>query len=160
VPRTIEPGVRYKKKYVLPSGFIPGPNPPKIYDSFLFPAIHHVSALQNEGLVIWNAELDANFTSCPFFFLPVGMAPLSGLVGHHGKNGCRIYCLMPNGDARAYPDIPVGGRSTNDAWRPTRKAFDKSSSSLRREGKGIHAVVVVVDKVRYKEEKLVRKVKS
>ncbi|KAG1831174.1 hypothetical protein F4604DRAFT_2023567 [Suillus subluteus] len=52
------PGDRYKKKYVLPGGFIPGPNKPKNVDSFLFP-----------GLVYFD-----------------------GMVGHSGRNGCRLYC--------------------------------------------------------------------
>ncbi|KAG2746110.1 hypothetical protein P692DRAFT_20637784, partial [Suillus brevipes Sb2] len=49
------PGERYQKKYVLPGGFIPGPNNPKNVDSFIFPGMHHLSALQKEGLRIWNA---------------------------------------------------------------------------------------------------------
>jgi len=40
------PHLQYKKKHVLPGGFIPGK--PKIVDSFLFPGLHHVSALQSE----------------------------------------------------------------------------------------------------------------
>ena len=43
---------RYKKRYVLPGGFIPGPNKPKNVNSFLFPGFHHLAALQNEGLLI------------------------------------------------------------------------------------------------------------
>ena len=39
------PDERYKKKHVLPGGFIPGPNKPKNLDSFLFPGLHHLHAL-------------------------------------------------------------------------------------------------------------------
>ncbi|KAG2342178.1 hypothetical protein BDR05DRAFT_976597 [Suillus weaverae] len=60
------PDRRYKKKYVLPGGFIPGPNKPKNINSFLFPGMHHLAALQNE-----------------VYF--------DGMVGHSGKNGCRMY---------------------------------------------------------------------
>ncbi|KAG2751918.1 hypothetical protein P692DRAFT_20705709, partial [Suillus brevipes Sb2] len=49
------PGDRYKKKYILPGGFIPGPNKPKNVDLFLLPGMHHLSALQKEGLHIWDA---------------------------------------------------------------------------------------------------------
>ncbi|KZT28100.1 hypothetical protein NEOLEDRAFT_958717 [Neolentinus lepideus HHB14362 ss-1] len=42
------PDRRYKKKHVLPGGFIPGPNKPKMLDSFLFTGLHHVAALQKE----------------------------------------------------------------------------------------------------------------
>ena len=50
------PQVRYKKHYVLPGGVFPGPNPPKNSDSLLFPRLHHLSALQNQGLRIWDAQ--------------------------------------------------------------------------------------------------------
>ncbi|KAF9488108.1 hypothetical protein BDN71DRAFT_1485158 [Pleurotus eryngii] len=46
----IEPGTRYKKKYVIPGSVIPGPNKPKNTDSFLFPGLAHISAVQKEGL--------------------------------------------------------------------------------------------------------------
>ena len=57
---------RYKKAAVLFGGIIPGPNKPKIVESFLFPGLHHLSA----------------------------MAYINGLVGHQGKVGCRLYCPM------------------------------------------------------------------
>ncbi|KIK26896.1 hypothetical protein PISMIDRAFT_94090, partial [Pisolithus microcarpus 441] len=51
----LPPTKRYRKLHVCPGGFIPGPNKPKNVDSFLFPGLHHLAALQNEGLSIWNA---------------------------------------------------------------------------------------------------------
>ena len=93
------PDRRYKKKHVLIGGIIGGPNPPKIIDSYLFPAFHHLAAIQNDGLKIWDAQCDTTFISRPFLLFGcadfIGLAPISGLVGHHGKNGCRIYCAMP-----------------------------------------------------------------
>ena len=59
----LSPDDRYKKRHVLPGGFIPGPNKPKILDSFLFPGLHHVRALQIEGLHIWDAFRDEKFIS-------------------------------------------------------------------------------------------------
>lgn len=92
------PDARYKKKCVLPGSFIPGPNKPKIVDSFLFVGLHHLSALQREGLRIWDASRDITFISKPFLALATadgpGMTYLNGLVGHHGKNGCRLYCSI------------------------------------------------------------------
>jgi len=44
---------RYKIRNILPGGVIPGPNSPKNIESFLFPGLAHVSALQREGLPIW-----------------------------------------------------------------------------------------------------------
>lgn len=107
----LSPELRYKKKYVLPSGFIPGK--PKIVDSFLFPGLHHLSALQHEGIKIWDASEDVVFQSKPFFALGTadgpGMTYLNGLVGHHGKHGCRLYCPVtgrhkPNG-THYYPAL-------------------------------------------------------
>ncbi|KZT23109.1 hypothetical protein NEOLEDRAFT_1031232, partial [Neolentinus lepideus HHB14362 ss-1] len=46
----LSPDCRYKKKYVLPGGFIPGPNKPKNLDSFIFPGLFHIAGLQREGL--------------------------------------------------------------------------------------------------------------
>jgi hypothetical protein len=40
---------RYKKVGVLFGAVIPGPNKPKILESFLFPGLHHLSAIQKEG---------------------------------------------------------------------------------------------------------------
>jgi hypothetical protein len=101
------PDVRYKKRLVLPGGFIPGPNPPKITDSFLFPRVHHLSAIQNEGLQIWDAHRNEKFVSNPFLMVAcadvIGMASLSRLVGHHGKRGCRLYCAMPGHHKRNLP---------------------------------------------------------
>ncbi|KAF9440908.1 hypothetical protein P691DRAFT_792642 [Macrolepiota fuliginosa MF-IS2] len=45
----IAPDQQYKKCYIIPGGFIPGPNKPGNIESFLFPGLHHISALQQEG---------------------------------------------------------------------------------------------------------------
>ena len=95
----LSPDERYKKTHVLPGGFIPGPNKPKNIDSFLFPGLHHLCGLQREGLPIWDASSDRLFLSKLFLGLNTadgpGMAYLNGLVGHHGKHGCRLYCTVP-----------------------------------------------------------------
>ncbi|KAL1739491.1 hypothetical protein HDZ31DRAFT_77554, partial [Schizophyllum fasciatum] len=92
------PDKRYKKRYVLPAGFIPGPHKPGNLDSYLFPALWHLSALQHEGLRIWDASRDACFRSYPFLALVTadgpGMAAMNGFVGHHGKCHCRLYCPL------------------------------------------------------------------
>jgi hypothetical protein len=90
------PGDRYKKKYVLPGGFIPGPNKPKNVDSFLFPGMHHLAALQREGLNIWDARIDRTFLSYLYLIYVTadgpGLVYFDGMVGHSGQNGCRLYC--------------------------------------------------------------------
>jgi hypothetical protein len=52
------PGIHYKKKHVIPGSFILGPKNPKNIDSFLFPGLYHLTSIQKEGLLIWNARHD------------------------------------------------------------------------------------------------------
>jgi hypothetical protein len=107
------PDVRYKKRYVLPGAFIPGPNKPKNFDSFLYPGFHHLAALQKEGFRIWDGARKTTFISRPFFALGnadgPGMTYLSGFVSHHGKNGCRLYCSLQGrhkpGGSHYYPAL-------------------------------------------------------
>jgi hypothetical protein len=102
------PDLRYKKKHVLPGTFIPGPNKPKHPDSFLFPGLHHLVALQKEGLMIWDASGDRVFRSFPYLLLATadgpGMTYLNGLVGHSGAYGCRLYCPTKG---RHKPNKPI-----------------------------------------------------
>jgi hypothetical protein len=96
------PNQRYQKRHVLPGTVIPGPNRPKIIDSYLFRGIHHLSALQREnngaGLCVWDALEDRVIQSRIIFSLAmadaVGMTELDGRVGHHGAQGCRLGCPM------------------------------------------------------------------
>ena len=92
------PDIRYKKSFVFPGGFIPGPNPPQDTDSFLFPGLHHLSALQREGLNIWDASSNTTHLTRPFFMFgtadAVGLPGLNGLVGHRGQQGCRNFCNL------------------------------------------------------------------
>jgi hypothetical protein len=94
----LAPDKRYKKKYVLPGGFIPGPNKPKNVDSFLFPGVYHAAALMKDGLCNWDAYQNRIFTSHPFIFLKTadgpGMTYLNGLTGHSGAQGCRLFCAV------------------------------------------------------------------
>lgn len=94
----LSPQNRYKKKYVLPGGFIPGPKKPKSVESFLFPGLYHLAALQKEGLVIWDARTLETFVAFIFLILLTadgpGAACVSGLTGHRGFLHCRLYCKM------------------------------------------------------------------
>ena len=95
----ISPDRRYKKKHVFIGGFIPGPNNPKNLDSFLFPGLAHLSAIQKEGLRLWDSKLQHEIHSRVFLALLTadgpGMMHITGLVGYHGKHGCRLYCGLP-----------------------------------------------------------------
>lgn len=92
----LPPTVRYKKRYVLPGAVIPGPNKPKNVDSFLFPGLYHLAAVQREGLQIWDAAERRQFRSRLYLLLVTAdspaMAYMNGLVGHTGMNMCRLYC--------------------------------------------------------------------
>jgi hypothetical protein len=87
---------RYHKVNVLPGGFIPGPNKPKNLHSFLFTGRHHLAALQNEGLQIWDAFAKETYQSDPYLMFVTsdgpGLVHLDGMVGQSGTNGCRLYC--------------------------------------------------------------------
>ena len=88
----LSPTRRYQKKHVLIGGFIPGPNNPRNFDSFLFPGLGHLAALQRETMMIWDSALQREVHSR--IFLPLitadgpGMMHITGFVGYHGKHGC------------------------------------------------------------------------
>ena len=114
----LAPDLRYKIRNILPGGIIPGPGHPKYIDSFLFPGLSHVSAIQREGLRVYDSYHRKVFTSFIFVLLAladaIAMAELSGSVGHHGRKGCRLLCEFvgrnkPNG-SHYYPALlrPLG----------------------------------------------------
>ncbi len=119
----LDPTLRYKKRYVLPGCFIPGPKKPKNLDSFLFPGLHHVSALQNERLKVWDASKNSVVSKTPVIALKTADAPamalISGEVGHSGAKGCHKYCDVPTrlkpGGSHYYPVLlrPVGLSSSD-----------------------------------------------
>jgi hypothetical protein len=96
------PNQRYQKQHVLPGTVIPGPNKPKITDSYLYRGLHHLSALQHEnngaGLRMWDAATSRIIESRIILALStadaVGITELDGRVGHHGARGCRLGCQM------------------------------------------------------------------
>jgi Transposase family tnp2 len=93
----LSPDLRYKKRFVIPGGFISGPNKPKHGDSYIYPSLYHISALQQEGLQIWDASTRSSVTnSTPFIMLATAdgpaMASMTGMVGHSGKYESRLYC--------------------------------------------------------------------
>ena len=92
----LAPDKHYKIKNILPGGIIPGPETPGDINSFLFPGLSHLTALQKEGLPIWDAYHKERAISFLFLLLiladSVAMMELSGSVGHHGQKGCRLLC--------------------------------------------------------------------
>jgi hypothetical protein len=102
VLNNFSPNQRYQKKRIFPGTIIPGPNKPKITDSYLYRGIHHLSALQREnngtGLRMWDAATSRIIQSRIILALStadaVGMTETDGHVGHHGAHGCRLGCPM------------------------------------------------------------------
>ena len=100
VIHNLPPELCYKKAFIIPGAIVPRPNKPGDIDSFLFPSLYHVAARQREGLMIYDAYLDV-VKPC---VIPVilfrmadslGSAVMSGMVGHSGRYGCRLYSDMP-----------------------------------------------------------------
>lgn len=160
------PDVRYKKKHILPGGFIPGK--PKSVDSFLFPGLHHLSAIQKEGLRIWDAFRDRLFTSHPFLALATadgpGMAYLNGLVGHHGKHGCRLACPLQGrhkpGASHYYParlrptDYNVEGCDHDDVDLSTLLDNFTMDRATERYQKSLRFVKKAPNKAKYEKRRL------
>jgi len=92
----LSPHQCYQKQRVLPGTIIPGPNKPKIIDSYLYRGLHHLSALQHKnngaGLRMWDAVTSRIIQSWIILALStadvVGITELDGHVGHHGVRGC------------------------------------------------------------------------
>ena len=67
-------------------------------DSFIFPGFYHLAALQKEGLLAWDAAHNDTVTDHPFLAFgtadTVGIANMSGTVGHQGRYGCHLACIQ------------------------------------------------------------------
>jgi hypothetical protein len=154
----LAPDKRYKIRNILPGGVIPGPECPKDLHSFFFPGLAHISALQREGLPIWDAYQRVRAISFLYLLLvladSVGMGSLSGSVGHHGRKGCRMLCgfvgrnkdhgshyypalLRPDGfenhRTSSHPDVEPNELPTPDPEEYKRDLFSVVASSNRRE---------------------------
>ncbi|KIL54606.1 hypothetical protein M378DRAFT_92229, partial [Amanita muscaria Koide BX008] len=128
----LPPTLRYKKAFVIPGAIVPGPKKPKELDTFLFPSLYHISALQNEGLQLWDTSRAALIPhSIPMIAFGTadgpGSAAMSGMVGHSGRYGCRLYCDIQGrrraGDGHYFPvlkmplDYTVQGCTHEDVSR-------------------------------------------
>ncbi|KAL0056640.1 hypothetical protein AAF712_016754 [Marasmius tenuissimus] len=102
ISEDFSPENRIRKHNLFPAFMVPGPNKIKHADSFLFPLLHHISALQKEnsgrGFMNWSATKKAIIYTHPVIAFAtadrVGLAEIDGRVGHHGALGCRSDCPM------------------------------------------------------------------
>ncbi|KAG2741596.1 hypothetical protein P692DRAFT_201842245 [Suillus brevipes Sb2] len=94
------PEERYKKKYVLPGGIIPGLKKPKNLDSL---------SIQTEGLLIWDSVRAILFRSNPFLFIATLYC---GLPGRHKPGAPTYYPALLQPDLHHqlrcdHPDVPM-----------------------------------------------------
>ncbi|TFK76581.1 hypothetical protein BDN72DRAFT_809271 [Pluteus cervinus] len=99
----LSPDLRYKKKYILPAAFVPGPEKPELLESFMIPTLRHLSAIQKEGLKVCDWKLDPEKNEWQsklvkakvnFFGLgadSVALPELDGRTGYSGYVACRVY---------------------------------------------------------------------
>jgi Transposase family tnp2 len=139
----LPPDLRYRKRFVISMGFTPGPEKPKRQDLFLFPVLYHISALQTEGLQIWDASTQTHIVhSTPFVFVtadgPV-MAMVSGMVGHSDQSGWCLYCGLPGchrtGDRHYFPvmlkpnDYDIAGSNHADVTFSALRLYQQNVST-------------------------------
>ncbi|GLB43663.1 hypothetical protein LshimejAT787_1401750 [Lyophyllum shimeji] len=163
----LPPNSRYKKLFVIPGGFIGGPKKPKHTDSYLYPALYHIAAIQKEGLVIWDASTKTyvrDSTVLVAFVTADGpaMANMTGMVGHSGKFGCRLYCAMPGrhreGDPHYYPvmqqphDYQVSGCNHIDITLGDMHGFRQGTQ--QRYTANLHKLLTVPNNAQFKKERL------
>ncbi|KIK72792.1 hypothetical protein PAXRUDRAFT_21576, partial [Paxillus rubicundulus Ve08.2h10] len=157
------PDERYKKKYVLPGAIIPGPNKPKFIESFLYPGFHHVSAVQHEGLTIWDTSTDWTFNSNLFLILACADGPgllcLSNLVGHSGKQGCRMFCPVkgcrkPN-SSQYYPVLlQPDNYQVNGCLHPNISPYDITPSTSSDYVKKLKILMAAPNQAQYEKRRL------
>jgi hypothetical protein len=95
----ISPESRFKKRYILPGGFVPGPEHMKNTSSFLFPGLQHFNAISKDGLRVWKATSKSVVDTNPFLGFEtadgVALAEMNGTTAHRGFMGCRLLCDHP-----------------------------------------------------------------
>ena len=94
----LHPDICYTKKYVMPGRFIP--SKPENIESFIFPGLFHIAALQNEGFKYFDIyrNLIVNDTRIIVALNTadsIAMATWAGTVSHSGKHGCHLFCSIP-----------------------------------------------------------------
>lgn len=91
--------LHYTKSFVIPGGFVTGPNKPQEIDSYLFPSLQHLAALQHKGLWFFDAFTSMEIQQSILIIIIAladspGAASMSGFVRHSGKQGCQLFCMI------------------------------------------------------------------
>ncbi|KAK1227461.1 hypothetical protein PQX77_009546 [Marasmius sp. AFHP31] len=94
----LAPDVRHLENSVIPLSVVGRPNAAQ-HDLFSLLTLAHLAACQRRGFKVWDSLRDEVTTKRPFLLHAladtVAMTDMSKLVGHHGRNGCRLLCNMP-----------------------------------------------------------------
>ncbi|KAJ7071905.1 hypothetical protein B0H15DRAFT_965693 [Mycena belliarum] len=112
------------------SAFIVADRKPKNMDSFLYPGLHHLAALQHEGLKVWDAIDDEIMDTHPFLALVCADGPGMACI-----NGC---------GATSHDDIQLG---------PLLDGFDSEEAATRYK-RNINFVGQSRNKTEYEERRL------
>jgi hypothetical protein len=121
----LPPNMRYRKAFVIPGAIVLGSNKPRDIDSFMFPSLYHIAALQREGLTVNDASLGTLVQSRPLVVFGTADSPgsgfMSGMVGHSSRTGCCLYCDMPSrrctGNGHYYPAMSCPDNYNVDGCR-------------------------------------------
>src|SRR6202050_5454855 len=89
----LPPDLRYKSNYIYYPFSIPGPNPPGIVESFLWPVFEEM-AMASEGIWMWDAVDSSYFVNHAYICMALGdmlgSAKLNGMAGHSAVYGDRF----------------------------------------------------------------------
>ena len=135
----LPPDLRYKSNHVYYPFSIPGPNPPGIVESFLWPVFEEM-AMANEGIWMWDAVDSSYFVNHAYICMALGdmlgSAKLNGMAGHSAVHGDRFSMvkaarasLQPKSKYQYYPILPPEAEKYN----PGRLKYDLGKLPMRTE---------------------------
>jgi hypothetical protein len=135
----LPPEIRFHLQYILCIGVIPGPNKPKDFDSFFWPAVEELLKLAM-GIRVFDVAQSELFPLRAYLILVFGDIPALSMVmrikGHNGLRPCRMCHIkglrIPNSratthyvplDRSRHPDVRCDNTAT--------KKYDPSQLPLR-----------------------------
>lgn len=132
----LPPEIRFHVEHILPLGVVPGPNKPKDFDSFLWPAIEEFLRLE-AGVHTYDHQIHEFFALRAYLLLAFGDIPaismLMRMKGHNGTCPCRMCSIQgvaaPGGcgttlyvplDRGWHPDVALSQRNYDPEHLPLR----------------------------------------
>ena len=135
----LPPDLRYKSNYVFYPFSIPGPNPPGVVESFMWPVFEEM-AMASEGIWMWDAVDSSYFVNhahiCMALGDMLGSAKMNGMAGHSAVHGDRFSMVkgarasvQPKSKYQYYPISPPEAKKYN----PDRPEYNLGNLPLRTE---------------------------